>query len=51
MARTGLHCAPLAHKTIKTFPKGTLRFSLGPFNDIKDIDYTLYALNSILGSV
>lgn len=51
MARTGLHCAPLAHKTIKTFPEGTLRFSLGPFNDIKDIDYTLYALNSILGSV
>lgn len=48
MARTGLHCSPLAHETIGTFPGGTLRFSLGPFNDKKDIDYTLYALDSIL---
>lgn len=48
MARTGLHCAPLAHRTIKTFPEGTLRFSLGPFNDIKDINYTLHCLNLII---
>ncbi|NFM28401.1 aminotransferase class V-fold PLP-dependent enzyme [Clostridium botulinum] len=48
MVRTGLHCAPLAHKTIGSFPQGTLRFSLGAFNDIKDINYALYALNSIL---
>ena len=51
MARTGLHCSPLTHETIGTFPGGTLRFSLGPFNDKKDIDYTLYALNSILKRV
>ncbi|EKO1914209.1 aminotransferase class V-fold PLP-dependent enzyme [Clostridium botulinum] len=48
MVRTGLHCAPLAHKTIGSFPQGTLRFSFGVFNDIKDINYALYALNSIL---
>jgi cysteine desulfurase family protein len=48
MARTGLHCAPLAHKTINTFSKGSLRFSIGFFNDKKDIDYTLHAINSIL---
>ncbi|MDW8802787.1 aminotransferase class V-fold PLP-dependent enzyme [Clostridium sp. A1-XYC3] len=48
MARTGLHCSPLAHQTIGTFPVGTLRFSIGPFNDKKDIDYALYAVNSIL---
>jgi len=48
MARTGLHCSPLAHETIGTFPIGTLRFSLGPFNDKKDINYVLYAINSIL---
>lgn len=48
MARTGLHCAPLAHKTIGTLPEGTLRFSLGPFNDKKDIDYSLYCLNLII---
>lgn len=48
MARTGLHCSPLAHKTIGTFPDGTLRFSLGPFNDKKDINYALYSLDSVL---
>ncbi|NFE36185.1 aminotransferase class V-fold PLP-dependent enzyme [Clostridium botulinum] len=51
MVRTGLHCAPLAHKTIGSFPQGTLRFSFGAFNDIKDINYALYALNSILNSM
>lgn len=48
MTRTGLHCAPLAHKTIGTFPIGTLRFSFGYFNDSKDVDYALYSLNNIL---
>ncbi|ERI90514.1 cysteine desulfurase family protein [Clostridiales bacterium oral taxon 876 str. F0540] len=48
MTRTGLHCAPLTHKTIGTFPLGTLRFSFGPFNDIKDINYALSSLNKIL---
>jgi cysteine desulfurase family protein len=48
MTRTGLHCAPLAHKTIGSFPIGTLRFSFGPFNDVKDIDYVLYSLNKII---
>lgn len=49
--RTGLHCAPLAHKTIGTYPNGTLRFGIGPFNDIKDINYTLSSLNTILRKV
>jgi cysteine desulfurase family protein len=48
MTRTGLHCAPLAHKTIGTFPEGTLRFSFGPFNEITDINYALDALNKTL---
>ena len=30
--RTGLQCAPNAHKTNKTFPSGTIRFSVGLFN-------------------
>lgn len=51
ITRTGLHCAPLAHKSIGTYPSGTLRFSIGPFNDIKDINYTLNSLNSIIGKV
>ncbi|MBU5592397.1 aminotransferase class V-fold PLP-dependent enzyme [Clostridium sp. MSJ-4] len=48
MTRTGLHCAPLAHKTIGTYPEGTLRFSIGPFNDERDILYTIDSLNKVL---
>ncbi|MGV8982481.1 aminotransferase class V-fold PLP-dependent enzyme [Clostridium sp.] len=49
--RTGLHCAPLAHKTIGTYPTGSLRFGIGPFNDIKDINYTLSSINTIIRKV
>ena len=45
--RTGLHCAPLAHKTIGTYPDGTVRLSISNFNSIEDIDYTLKVLNKI----
>lgn len=48
ITRTGLHCAPLAHKTIGTYPNGTLRFSFGYFNDIKDVTYSIDAIHSIL---
>lgn len=48
MTRTGLHCAPLAHKTIDTFPDGTLRFSFGPFNELSDVNYAVNSLNNII---
>ncbi len=48
ITRTGLHCAPLAHKTIGTYPSGTLRFSFGYFNDEKDVDYILKSLDEII---
>lgn len=51
ITRTGLHCAPLAHKSVGSYPNGSLRFSLGYFNDEKDIDYTLSALNKILSKL
>jgi cysteine desulfurase family protein len=51
MTRTGLHCAPLAHKSMGTFPSGTVRFSLGIFNNIKEIDYVIESLNSITKEV
>lgn len=40
LTRSGLHCAPLAHKTIGTFPVGTTRISLSSFHELEDI-YTL----------
>lgn len=39
MTRPGLHCAPAAHKTIGTFPQGTVRLSPGHFNKGEEIDY------------
>ena len=36
--RSGLHCAPIAHKTLNTAANGTVRVSLGYFNTINEID-------------
>ena len=38
LTRVGLHCAPAAHRTIGTYPQGTVRFTPGYFTTIKDID-------------
>lgn len=48
MTRVGLHCAPSAHKTLNTFPKGTVRFSFGHMNTEEEIKYTLDAINKII---
>ena len=48
MVRVGLHCSPLTHKTIGTADRGTLRFGLGLFNTIEEIDYAGYALQQII---
>lgn len=45
--RSGLHCAPLAHKTIGSFEQGTVRFSIGYFNTKNDIDKALNAVKKI----
>lgn len=44
--RSGLHCAPLAHKTINTYPSGTVRLSLSYFNNISEINYTLSTIKN-----
>lgn len=48
--RSGMHCAPNAHKTLGTFPTGTVRFSFGFFNTQKDVETALKALEHILKS-
>lgn len=47
-ARSGLHCAPEAHKTLGTFPGGTIRFSLSFFNTKKEIDIAIEALKNFV---
>jgi cysteine desulfurase family protein len=47
MARTGLHCAPSAHRTLGTFPTGTVRFGFGWFNTPGEVDVALKALREI----
>ena len=48
MTRVGLHCAPNAHKTLGTYPEGTLRFSFGPENRKQELDIALDALSALL---
>lgn len=45
--RSGLHCAPYAHQFIKTFPAGTVRFSVGYFNTDEDFSMLDHALQYI----
>lgn len=47
MSRSGLHCAPSAHKTIGTYPRGTVRFSFSWFNTQDQIAQAIEALNKI----
>ena len=47
LTRCGLHCAPSAHKTLDTFPRGTVRFSLGFSNTEQDVDAALAAIKAI----
>ncbi len=47
MSRPGLHCAPLAHRTIGTYPTGTVRLSIGYSNTAEDIDWAIKALTEL----
>ena len=48
MTRVGLHCAPRAHQTLRTYPEGTVRFSFGYANTHKDVESALSALHRIV---
>lgn len=48
MVRVGLHCAPLAHRTIGTLEQGTVRIGLGYFNTLAELDYLGQALQEII---
>ena len=45
--RPGLHCAPLAHRTLGTFPEGALRLSPGYYTTEDEIDYTIESIRAL----
>ena len=47
LTRCGLHCAPSAHRTLGTFPRGTVRLSFGWFNTAEDADAALRAVRAV----
>lgn len=49
--RAGLHCAPLAHETLGTLKKGIVRLSIGCFNTIDEIDFTINSIKEIANNL
>lgn len=47
LCRVGLHCAPAAHRTIGTFPAGSIRFGLGAFNTLEEVERALQAVEQL----
>jgi cysteine desulfurase/selenocysteine lyase len=47
LVRTGLHCAPLAHQTLGTYPTGTVRLSMGYFNTLEEMQLAADAIRRI----
>ena len=50
LCRVGLHCAPAAHKTLGTFPTGTVRFGLGFWNTQAEVNAALEAVRQLAES-
>jgi len=48
--RVGLHCSPVTHKTVGTFPEGTVRVSPGYFTKDEDIEHFLEVIKQIAGT-
>lgn len=45
--RVGLHCAPLAHQALGSFPDGTVRFSLSYFTTLEEVELAVQAVKNI----
>lgn len=48
MTRVGLHCAPLAHKTLHTYPQGTVRFAFSASNTKEEIDICIEGIKRLI---
>lgn len=47
ISRIGLHCSPLAHQHINTYPTGTIRFSFSAYHRKEDIEFLLSILKKL----
>jgi selenocysteine lyase/cysteine desulfurase len=47
LCRVGLHCAPRAHRSLGTFPEGTVRWAPGPFTTADDVAYAIESLKAV----
>ena len=47
LCRVGLHCAPAAHRTMGTFPGGTVRFGLSAFSTAEEVEVALDAVGRL----
>jgi selenocysteine lyase/cysteine desulfurase len=47
LSRVGLHCAPAAHRTIGTFPEGTVRLAASLFTTAQDVQQAIAAVAAI----
>lgn len=45
--RIGLHCAPMAHQTIGTFPRGTVRVAVSPYHTRQDFERLILAVEQV----
>jgi selenocysteine lyase/cysteine desulfurase len=48
LSRVGLHCAPAAHRTIGSFPEGTVRLAPGVFTMLDDIQQVVEAIRKVV---
>lgn len=48
MTRVGLHCAPMAHKSLHTYPQGTVRFAFSADNKIEEIESCINAFRELI---
>ncbi len=51
MTRIGLHCSPMAHRWIGTFPNGTIRFSVSPFTSNEEIEKAVMAVRTLTQTI
>jgi selenocysteine lyase/cysteine desulfurase len=47
LCRVGLHCSPAAHKTLGTFPAGTVRFGVAALNTAQDVKTAIEAVRQL----